>query len=212
MSTLTPSVLERPTLRLLAAPTADPPYEDGYDFDPALEVGAVSRHDPSPAEAAIADGQATLDLSFVLPTGLAVRPEAATAAEASEPDNGAFDRQPTATVALPDARSWSTRLAQAAVEVLSGSRPLSQLRRWTSDEVYAQLSRASRRRSLRVCEPRRRPDRPPRVIVRAVRVCEVADGVVEACAVVDDGRRARAIALRLEGADGRWRCTQLAAV
>jgi hypothetical protein len=42
-----------------------------------------------------------------------------------------------------------------------------------------------------------------------VHVSEPADGVAEACAVVDTGPRRRAIALRLEGLDGRWRCTQL---
>ena len=54
--------------------------------------------------------------------------------------------------------------------------------------------------------------RAPRVVLRTVRTCEVADGVVEGCAVVDDGRRAWALVLRLEGADGRWRCTELSRV
>jgi hypothetical protein len=34
--------------------------------------------------------------------------------------------------------------------------------------------------------------------------------VVEASAVVIGGTRARAVAVRLEGWDGRWRCTRLA--
>jgi hypothetical protein len=125
-------------------------------------------------------------------------------------DEDPVGRRFTSTSALPDARSWSTRLAHATVEVLGGARPLSQLRRWTSDEVYAQLSRTGRRGGP-VGDPRAGRIRPARVVVRAVRVCEVADGIVEACAVVDDGRRARAFAFRLEGTDGRWRCTRLAA-
>jgi hypothetical protein len=40
-------------------------------------------------------------------------------------------------------------------------------------------------------------------------VDEPADGVAEVCAVVSHGERFRAIALRLEGIDGRWRCTVL---
>jgi hypothetical protein len=40
-------------------------------------------------------------------------------------------------------------------------------------------------------------------------VCEVSDGVAEVSVVIDDGRRARALAMRLEGSDGRWRCTEL---
>jgi hypothetical protein len=37
----------------------------------------------------------------------------------------------------------------------------------------------------------------------------VEDTVVEAVVVVDDGRRCRAMAVRLEGLDGRWCCTVL---
>jgi hypothetical protein len=46
-------------------------------------------------------------------------------------------------------------------------------------------------------------------VVRRIRVCEPADGVVEACAVVVSHGRVRALALRLEGLDGRWLVTQL---
>ena len=92
-----------------------------------------------------------------------------------------------------------------------GARPVTQLRRWLTDEVYDQLRRSTAPRTGRVADRRRRyaPARSPRVVLRAVRTCEVADGLVEACAVVDDGQRAWALALRLEGADGRWRCTTL---
>ena len=48
-----------------------------------------------------------------------------------------------------------------------------------------------------------------RPLVRSVHVSEPADGVAEACAVVDTGPRRRAVALRLEGMDGRWQCTAL---
>ena len=46
--------------------------------------------------------------------------------------------------------------------------------------------------------------------VSSVHVSEPADGVVEASAVAVGGPRARAVAVRLEGWDGRWRCTRLA--
>jgi len=58
-------------------------------------------------------------------------------------------------------------------------------------------------------------DRPARrawaqpAVVRSVRVCEPADGVAELSAVVQAGARFRAIAARLEGLDGRWRCVRL---
>jgi Family of unknown function (DUF6459) len=178
-------------LRLRPAPEPDPPYDDD----------SVPRY--RPVGGARADGavQTELPLLFVLPTGTDSAPDAL------------FDRQPTPTHCLPDPRVWAARLSRAAVEVQVGVRPVTQLRRWLSDDVYADLLRASRRRadrSARVAEPgRRQTARPPRVVLRTVRACEVTDGVVEACAVVDDGRRAWALVLRLEGADGRWRCTEL---
>jgi hypothetical protein len=46
-------------------------------------------------------------------------------------------------------------------------------------------------------------------VVRGVRVCEPADGVAEASAVVVDGGRVRALAFRLVGLDGRWRVEAL---
>ena len=197
--------LSPPVLRLMPAPSADPPYDD----EPPTERLART--------AAVPDTQGTLALRFVLPSGLSAVPDPAPqrlvdGTVRDEDEDRLFDRQPTATHDLPEPRAWCTRLAQAAIEVLGGARPVTQLRRWTSDDVYEQLRRGVRRRSARVAEPSRRPDRPPRVVVRAVRVCEVADGTVEACAVVDDGRRARALVLRIEGADGRWRCTRLARV
>jgi len=183
------------SLRLLPAPSADPPYDR-----PAAATTTPTRADHSEQQA--------LPLLFVLPSGVASAP--GIAAAGADP---LFDRQPTGTRELPDVRRWVARLSLAAVEVDAGARPLSQLRRWLGDDVYDQLLRASRRRTMRVADPRgRQPGRPPRIVLRTVRTCEVADGVVEACAVVDDGRRAWALALRLEGADGRWRCTALVQV
>jgi hypothetical protein len=91
---------------------------------------------------------------------------------------------------------------QAVVEVIGGDRPLGQLVRWTDEHVYSQLrTLVTARRSGTT--PR------PRASVRSVHVTEPLDGIVEVCAVVHDGARAHAYALRLEGADGRWCCTHL---
>jgi hypothetical protein len=46
-------------------------------------------------------------------------------------------------------------------------------------------------------------------VVRSVRVCEVAEGVYEASAVVVDDVRARAVAVRLERSKQVWRITEL---
>ncbi len=111
-----------------------------------------------------------------------------------------FGPQPTAREALPDPQAWAGRMVQAVIEVLSGVRPLAQLVRWTSPDVYAALQRRS---------ARTRPQPGRRAIVRSVHVSEPADGVAEACAVVIAHGRVRAVALRLEGLDGRWVMTAL---
>jgi hypothetical protein len=116
----------------------------------------------------------------------------------------AGDRRPdvrTRRDLLPDPRPWTARLAQAIVEVLAGARPASQLSRVATLDVLQLLERGSGRLGTRPGRPAQRP------IVGSVHVSEPLDGVAEACAVVDTGPRKRAIALRLEGVNGQWRCT-----
>ena len=47
----------------------------------------------------------------------------------------------------------------------------------------------------------------PTFTIGSVIVCEPRDGVVEASVVVRGRARVRAVALRLEGLDSRWRAT-----
>jgi hypothetical protein len=198
-------------LRLLPAPRWEPPF----DVDPVATVVA-SRRPSGPRQDALA-------LTFVLSSGLPATPlpprlrlvdtsDAHPIPPIWSDDETTFGRQHTGTAELPDARAWCARLAQAIVEVTAGARPVSQLRRWTSDCVYADLRRrvptpARHEPARRLAHPSGPPSRSP--TLRSMRVCEPADGVVEASLVVDRGRRAIALALRLEGADGRWRCTVL---
>jgi hypothetical protein len=115
-------------------------------------------------------------------------------------DGDGFARQRTPSSQLPDPRAWAARLIVATLEALAGRRPVQQLMPWTDDAVYAQLSRRLRSR-------RHRPSGPG--VLRSLRICEPADGVVEVCAVVTSPERTRAVAARLEGGDGRWRCTAM---
>jgi hypothetical protein len=118
-------------------------------------------------------------------------------------DEVLFGARPTRRSDLPDPRPWAGHIAQAIVEVMAGARPAPQLLRWTTPEVYdvvAHRAYVSSRRGL----PATR-----RATVRSIRVCEPADGVAEASAVVLDGGRVRALAMRLVGIDGRWRVEAL---
>ena len=89
------------------------------------------------------------------------------------------------------------------LQIEAGQRPPSQLSRFAAPEVIESLVR---RRSART-RGRRAPVRPTRV--RTVLLSEPRDGVADASVVLDDGRRARALALRLTGLDGRWIVTDL---
>jgi hypothetical protein len=127
--------------------------------------------------------------------------------ERSLADDADFGHQPTSSMALPDPTVTCAALVQALVEVLGGVRPVSQLVRWTTHEVHAALSR----RTALAARVRQNAGVPSTraAVVRGVRVCLPADGVAEGSAVVIDADRVRAVAVRLEGLDGRWRATAL---
>jgi hypothetical protein len=112
-----------------------------------------------------------------------------------------FGPVPTPRRDLPDPTTWSRGLVQVMVEVVAGQRACTQLLRWTTTGVYEQVRRQRMPPAGLAGPPRRRPQ------VRSVRVCEPADGVAEVCAVVSGQHRTHAIALRIEGHDGRWRVT-----
>jgi len=120
-------------------------------------------------------------------------------------DDEDFARQPTRSSDLPEPEPFVAKIAQAIIEVISGQRPATQLIRHTSPTAYSVLARRALVSSRRLGKGPRRA-----AVVRRVRVCEPADGVVEACAVVVSQGRVRALALRLEGLDGRWLVTQIA--
>lgn len=103
--------------------------------------------------------------------------------------------------------AWAGRFAQAVVEVLGGDRPLPQLVRWTTPYVYAQIGR--RLRVLSRVSPATQRMRTVRAQVRSVHVCRPRSAVAEVSVHVGYGRRSRALAARLEQAEGRWTCTAL---
>ncbi|MFI7586668.1 Rv3235 family protein [Spongisporangium articulatum] len=108
---------------------------------------------------------------------------------------------------FPDPGRWSVQFLITALEVAHGSRPASQLVRWVTPSIQEMLQR---RGALAV---RLRPA-PAGVVrsrlrVRAVRACRLAPDLSEVAAVVQDGDRVRAVAMRLEGLGYRWRVTAL---
>jgi len=229
--TVTPPPPTRPP-HLLPAPSWEPPYDD--ELDPAARSrratagnhGHGQGHDQGHRSQPAVQG--ALALSFVLPGGLPAVPEppaphlrvlpaaervawGRTPGAAADPDLDDFGPQPTRRAHLPEPRAWGGRLVQALVEVLAGDRPAGQLVRWTSSEVYDDVSALVPVRARPGWSRPRPPgtEPPARAAVRSVHVTEPADGVAEVAATVTRGRRTTAVALRLEGLDGRWQCTAL---
>lgn len=137
------------------------------------------------------------------PAALRLVPRLTPAEDDTDP---AVAERPSGRDELPDPGPWVAQLVQAVLEVLARERPRQQLVRWLAPEVYADLGR----HVAAAPAPTGRAPGLARRTVSSVHVSEPADGVVEASAVAVGGPRARAVAVRLEGWDGRWRCTRLA--
>ena len=182
LTTLEPTATPTRRLHLRPAPAVDPPYDDelaGPD-GAARSLWLV----PGPAE----------QLPFDEPP-------------APEPEPPDFAPRSTPRAELPCPRRMAAGLVQAVMEVIAGRRPLQQLMQYTTEEVYGELQcRVGAVRALRI---RRGGGQYGPARLRSVHVDEPADGVAEVTAVVRRGERHRAVALRLEGIDGRWRCTAL---
>ena len=110
---------------------------------------------------------------------------------------GDSEHRHTSKTQLPSAHQWSIRLVHGLVEVMNGVRPASQLTRWLTFDVFNQVKNHIYANDMR------------RLIVRSVHVAEPDDGVAEVCAVFGTPNRCYAMAMRLEGLDGRWRATQI---
>ncbi|QAY74540.1 3-hydroxyacyl-CoA dehydrogenase [Agromyces protaetiae] len=117
-----------------------------------------------------------------------------------------FSRQRSATRELPDPEVLLANLTRCVLEAMSGARELDQIARWVTDEVYRSLQKrvvlAARSRRVRGTTPKR-----PAFTVGRIHRCEPTDGVVEAVVIVHQRHRSRAVAIRLEGLDSRWRAS-----
>ena len=161
---------------------------------------------PPPAPVASVQGTLALDLQP------RQDPPAVTGAGASRPWADVISIEAPRRRGL---EQWACRYAQAAVEIVGGDRPVTQLLRWTSPEVYADLDRraclVARAGGHRPGVGRVQPVRPK---VRSVHSCFVSPVVVETSVHVRYGQRSRALAVRFEeradrNGPARWVCTAL---
>ena len=179
MSSPAMTISTRSRVHLRPVPAIDPPYDD--------EIGP---------RAPIVEGSLALEFPPLrTSTPLRLVPPAV-----GDVPTAPLDGIPPAP---PHPRPWTHRLAQAIVEVLAGDRSAAQLSPFASLDVLEHLERATGRHFQTAGTPTRRPR------VSSVHLTEPEQGIVEACAVIETGRRHRALAMRLEEIAGRWRCTAL---
>ncbi len=120
-----------------------------------------------------------------------------------------FGPQRTSSDDLPAPEPLLRNLTIGVLEVLAGVREVEQLARWLGEDAFrALVTRANL--SARARSARGVPAARPSHHILTLRHSAPADGVVEAVVVVAGPARTRALALRLEGWDGRWRATSLA--
>ena len=191
LATAAEPVLSTLHVTAYAVPDPDPPYDDadGVEGDGAGRDDATARYGPAgrrlpPYPVRAAPSPAALRL---LPP-----PDAEQGPES-------FDPVRTPREQLDDPVPRAAMLARAVLEALAGIRPVSQLARWVVPEVLAVLQSSAVTRAAR----------PAPTALRRVLVCEPTPGIAEVTAVVDRGPRVEAMALRLEGLDGRWLVTAL---
>lgn len=117
-----------------------------------------------------------------------------------------FGLQRTTSDRLPDPLPLLENLSRCVIEVLAGARELDQLARWVTDDVYRHLLKrvvlAARARAVSAA-----PVRRPQLSIGHTVVCCPRPDVVEAVIVVHGRARSRAVAIRLEGLDSRWRAS-----
>jgi hypothetical protein len=139
---------------------------------------------------------------------VAVPDARASALVAVDPDDDVFTRQRSARVELPDPEPLLINLTRCVLEILGGIRDLEQIGRWVTDDVYTALKTragiAARARAVK-----RMPAARPVVTIARVVMTEPCDGIVEAVVIVHGRARSRAVAIRLEGLDHRWRASAL---
>ncbi|WP_040163677.1 Rv3235 family protein [Microbacterium gorillae] len=120
-----------------------------------------------------------------------------------------FAPQRTGHADLPDPTPLLRNLTVGVLEALAGAREVEQLARWLAEEAFlsvvTRVNLAARARSARGMAAVR-----PHQRITSVRHSSPADGVVEGVVIVQTPMRTRAVAIRLEGIDRRWRATSLA--
>ena len=158
-------------------------------------------------------GTLALDLGphLDVPDPLGGPPRGTSAGDASGPSTGAgLDVVRVDLVRRRRFERHAARIGAAVVEIVGGDRPVSQVLRWTTPEVYQDLSR---RAHLVASAVGRRPGTGGIQSVRPHLIAARTSFVTEQCAEVSlhvrYGQRSRAVAARFELIRDRWQISAL---
>jgi hypothetical protein len=119
-----------------------------------------------------------------------------------------FGVQYSKTSELPDPVESLKVLATGVVEVIAGTRQVEQLARWLSDDVYQRLQFRARRAEAQRAEPGIKAHYQ-NLSVGGLRTSSPRDGVIESVILLSSKSRTRAVTIRLEGINARWRATSV---
>lgn len=125
-----------------------------------------------------------------------------------DPHEEMFTHQRSGRASLPDPEPLLMNLTRSVLEIFAGARDLEQLSRWVTDEVYATLLK----RTMLAARARAAKGQVAQhlaITIARVIISEPRDGVVEAVVIVHGRARSRAVAIRLEGLDQRWRASAI---
>lgn len=119
-----------------------------------------------------------------------------------------YEPTPEEIAAMPDPTPILGALAAAVVEVLSGVRSPDQLMALVSDQVYEKLrARVAARAQLNSTAGR--PRLAPKFAVRKVHQESPKPGVIESVVLLSSAVRTRAVTIRLEPVNKKWRATNI---
>ncbi|MCL1900676.1 MAG: Rv3235 family protein [Promicromonosporaceae bacterium] len=110
--------------------------------------------------------------------------------------------RPVEAAALPDPTRLCCSLVKAALEVITGTRQLSQLNAWLLPAALQQVAARAEHARLEGRDLLRQAPGPVRV--RRVR-CEPEARHAEATVIIEQGERLRAVAVRLVAVRDQWR-------
>ena len=112
------------------------------------------------------------------------------------------------TLPLASPKQFIASIATAVNEVIAGVRSVEQLHGVLNEHVYESLKRRAISRAQARYKVGRAPKVQPTDVVR-VRYQSPAEGVIESVVVLSTGRRAKAVAIRLEGVHNTWKATNI---